>query len=98
MTEPHANHGSIKTYLMVFVGLGLLTALTVSLSYLNLSHHTGIFLAALIALAKCALIAAFFMHLRSERLAVGAFFFVGLIFVIVLVAAVIPDIGMVGGK
>lgn len=94
MNDNSQSHSSVKTYLLVFAGLGVLTALTVSLSYMHLSHKVGITLAGLIALAKCTLIAAFFMHLKSEKRGVSAFLFVGLIFVLVLIAAIVPDIGI----
>jgi caa(3)-type oxidase subunit IV len=67
----------------------------VTLSYLGLPHHVAIALAGLIALTKCALIAAFFMHLKFERKAIAAAFFVAFFFVLVLLLAVIPDIGIV---
>ena len=95
--DQHAqgNHPSVKTYLMVFVGLGILTALTVSLSYMGLSHPVGIAAAAAIAAAKCTLIATFFMHLKSERPGFTILLFVALFFIAVLVASLIPDIGIV---
>jgi caa(3)-type oxidase subunit IV len=93
--HPTSSHSNVKTYLLVFAGLAILTGLTVSLSYMGLSHGKGIFLAACIALTKCFLIATFFMHLKSEKRSIGAFFLIGVVFVIVLVAALIPDIGIV---
>lgn len=95
MDQHSPAHSNIKTYLMVFVGLGILTALTVSLSYMGLSHHLGIFLAACIALTKCILIATFFMHLKFENRKISAMILVALMGVIILIAAVIPDIGLV---
>lgn len=86
---------STKTYLLVFAGLAVLTAATVALSYLGLSHGVGIALAALIALAKCSLIAAFFMHLKFENKGIWALVFTALFFVAVLILAIIPDIGVV---
>jgi caa(3)-type oxidase subunit IV len=94
--DQHASaHTSVKTYLLVFLGLGILTALTVSLSYLNLPHPIGIAAAALISASKCTLIAAFFMHLRSENRGITYTMFVALFFVFVLIGALIPDIGIV---
>lgn len=90
-----APHVSVKAYLMVFIGLAVLTAATVSLSYLGLPHHTAIACAALIALAKCTLIAAFFMHLRFENKGIYLLIFTGLFFVAALILSLIPDIGLV---
>ena len=93
-TQP-AHHPSVKTYLLVFAGLGFLTALTVSLSYMHLERPVGILAAALIAATKCTLIATFFMHLKSERRGITFTIFVGLFLVFVLLGAIIPDIGIV---
>lgn len=95
MTAHSPSNSSVKTYLLVFLGLAILTGLTVSISYMHLAHRLAVALAFVISLAKCALIAAFFMHLKSEKLGVMAFLFVGLIFVAVLIAAVVPDIGLI---
>lgn len=94
MNHETSTHSSVKTYLLVFVGLGILTGLTVSLSYMNFPHSVGITLAALISLAKCLLIATFFMHMKTERWTVRTFLLVGLCLVGVLLFALIPDIGM----
>lgn len=80
---------------MVFGALTILTGLTVFLSYSNISHETGIILAALIALTKCSLIAAFFMHLKDESKSIYALLFSALFFVAVLILAIIPDIGII---
>jgi len=86
---------SIKTYFMVFGALAILTTLTVILSYMNFSHGTGIFLASLIALVKCSLIVAFFMHLKDEGKGIFALVFTAIFFVAVLILAIIPDIGII---
>jgi cytochrome c oxidase subunit IV len=94
--EQHATaHPSIKTYLLVFAALGVLTGLTVAISYMGLSHGMGIFAAGLIAATKCTLIAAFFMHLRSETRGITYTMLVALFLVVVLIGALIPDVGIV---
>jgi len=95
MSDGAAHSSTVKTYLLVFAALAVLTGVTVLLSYLGLPHHVAILIAALIALTKCSLIAAFFMHLRFERKAIYAVFFSALFLVAVLVLAVIPDLGIV---
>ncbi|MFN0117508.1 MAG: cytochrome C oxidase subunit IV family protein [Elusimicrobiota bacterium] len=89
-------HGSSSTkrYLLVFVGLAILTGATVLLSYLGLPHHVGIALAVLIALTKCALIAAFFMHLKFDSRSLTFILLSALFFVAILVLAILPDIGL----
>lgn len=54
-----------KTYILVWVGLMFLTALTGGISFVNL-HAWSTVIAFVIAVAKAGLVAAFFMHLRYE--------------------------------
>ena len=75
-----------RVYVLVFVALAALTLVTVGVSYLDLGVGGGIALALFIAAIKGSLVAAFFMHLISERkliyavLIVTAAFFLALIF------------------
>lgn len=52
---------------MVFVALAALTIITVGISYLHLPTHLAILLALTVATVKGSLVAAYFMHLISER-------------------------------
>ena len=88
MSESHAHDiGKHKrTYLLVFVGLAVLTALTVWVSGLQHTVMAGIVIALVIATLKGSMVASFFMHLITERkgifwiLALTAVFFAALIF------------------
>lgn len=95
MNKTNESHVSVKTYLLVFLALAILTGTTVVLSYAGLPHKTAIGIAGLIALTKCTLIGAFFMHLKWESKGIYAIFFTALFFVAVLIFAVLPDIGIV---
>ena len=57
----------VRTYLMVFGTLLVLTIITVGISYLHLPVATAIGLALLVATIKGSLVACFFMHLISEK-------------------------------
>ena len=57
----------VKIYIRVFVTLGILTVLTVGVSYLKLPLALAIAVALFIAAVKSSLVAAFFMHLVSEK-------------------------------
>ena len=57
----------VRTYVMVFATLLVLTAVTVAVSYLHLEVHQAIAVALVIATFKASLVALFFMHLISER-------------------------------
>ena len=57
----------VKVYIRVFLALGILTVLTVGVSYLHLPLALAIAVALFIAAVKSSLVAAFFMHLVSEK-------------------------------
>ena len=95
MTTESAHHPSVKTYLLVFAALGVLTGLTVFLAGLGLSHSTAVILAIIIATTKCTLIGLFFMHLKSESKLIYLLLAAGLFLVLSLVLTLIPDIGIV---
>ena len=57
----------VRTYIIVFVSLMVLTVITVGVYYLHLSFAAAIGLALLIATVKASLVACYFMHLISER-------------------------------
>jgi cytochrome c oxidase subunit 4 len=75
----------VKVYISVFAALAFLTLVTVAVSYLKLPLAPAVAVALFIALIKGSLVAAFFMHLLSEKqiifsiLAVTALFFVFLL-------------------
>ena len=56
-----------RIYVLVFVALAALTLITVGVSYLHLTPGKAVALALFIATVKGSLVAAFFMHLISER-------------------------------
>ena len=69
----------VQTYVRVFIALAMLTVLTVGVSYLKLPVVLAVTVALFIAFVKGSLVAAFFMHLASEK---------KLIFSILILAAV----------
>jgi cytochrome c oxidase subunit 4 len=73
-----------RVYIMVFVALAALTLVTVGVSYLHLSFAAAIALALFIATIKGSLVAAFFMHLISERKLVYAVLILTLVFFVAL--------------
>ena len=80
----------VRTYVMVFAALAVLTVVTVGVYYLHLPVIAAIGLALLIATIKAGLVACYFMHLISEKkliylvLAITASFFVVLLLLPVL--------------
>ena len=57
----------VRTYLMVFGSLMVLTLVTVGVRYLDIPVVPAIMIALAIALVKGSLVACYFMHLISER-------------------------------
>jgi len=90
--DPNAHHHSpehirkeIRVYLTVFIGLAVLTAVTVFACYgLKLPVHTAIIVALIIASIKGFLVAGFFMHLLSEKKVIYGVLILTVIFFIFL--------------
>ncbi len=57
----------LRVYVMVFVALGVLTVVTVAISYLHLPTALAISVAMVVATVKASLVAGYFMHLLSEE-------------------------------
>ena len=64
-TEDIKKH--VRVYMMVFGALAVLTVVTVAVSYLHLPILPAIVLGLAIASVKAGLVAAHFMHLKSEK-------------------------------
>jgi cytochrome c oxidase subunit 4 len=86
-----AEHGTIKSFSVVWIILLALTAVEVLLAYVQV----GVFLmlTALIGLSvvKAALIIAYFMHLKFERFSLFLTLFPMLIFCILMLFVMMPD-------
>jgi len=67
MTEEHAHIVPYKTFLVVWVGLLILTAITVAVAQFNLGP-LNIWVALGIATLKSGLVIAVFMHMKYESL------------------------------
>jgi cytochrome c oxidase subunit 4 len=79
--SPEGIRKEIRRYLMVFGMLAVLTIVTVAIAQLHLPTWQAVVLALIVATIKGSLVAAFFMHLVTERkliyavLAITVFFF-----------------------
>jgi caa(3)-type oxidase subunit IV len=65
--QTHDARKEVRGYIVVFVALAALTALTVAASYLDVSTTMHILIAMGIATVKGGMVAAYFMHLISEK-------------------------------
>ena len=83
----------VRTYVIVFVALMVLTLVTVAVSYLDLTTGPAIALALFIATVKGSLVAGYFMHLFSERkLIYGVLLFTVIFFLAVLVGPWLTEV------
>ena len=83
----------VKTYMMVFGALMVLTLVTVAVSYLDLGTAGTIALALVIATVKGSLVACYFMHLISEKkLIYTVLIFTVIFFLAVLLGPVITNL------
>ena len=84
--DPESIRKEVKIYITVFVGLAVLTVLTVAVSYFHMPVALAILVALAIATFKGSLVAAVFMHLRAERKLIYWVLVLTVIFFIVLMA------------
>jgi cytochrome c oxidase subunit IV len=83
-TDAAAIRRQTKVYVAIFAVLMTLTIITVTVSYLHLSTPLTIAVALLIASIKGSLVAAYFMHLISERKAIYSILILTVVFFVVL--------------
>lgn len=57
----------IRTYVLVFVALAVLTGLTVAVAYIEFTMTTAVIVGLTIATVKGGLVAGYFMHLITEE-------------------------------
>ena len=74
----------VRIYLAVFAALGVLTVVTVLASYLPVSTPLAVVIALIIASVKAFLVAAYFMHLISERMTIYTILIFSALFLIVM--------------
>ncbi|HJX73645.1 MAG TPA: cytochrome C oxidase subunit IV family protein [Candidatus Deferrimicrobiaceae bacterium] len=80
----------IRTYIVVWGALVVLTAVTVSVSYVHLGMM-NVVVALLIASVKASLVALFFMHLRYESRLVWGFALTPIFFLVLIIAGTLSD-------
>ncbi|MGN6183363.1 MAG: cytochrome C oxidase subunit IV family protein [Thermoanaerobaculia bacterium] len=91
--DPEQIRQSMRRYLVIFGALALLTGVTVFVCFgLKLSRGPAIALALLIATIKGSLVAAFFMHLLSERKVIYALLLVTAAFFVLLMWLPLHDV------
>jgi cytochrome c oxidase subunit 4 len=88
-----AHHGPTnKLFIWVWVWLCVLTGIEVLLAYLRLDPHPMLILLVGLSLIKSALIVAYFMHLRFEKIGLFLVIVPSLVFCLVMILIfVFPD-------
>ena len=100
MSDNHAEDigKHVRTYMIVFASLMVLTFVTVAVATLGLSVPAAIALALFIATIKGSLVACYFMHLISEKklialiLIITVSFFVPLLLLPIMTISTVPSL------
>lgn len=79
-------------YMIVFIALTVMTGVEIGVVFLPLSKIVIGFLLVILALAKAALVALYFMHLKYEKFALGIIALIPLILCTLLIFALLPDL------
>lgn len=80
----------VRTYIVVWGALVVLTAVTVAVSYVHLGMM-NVVVALLVASVKASLVALFFMHLRYENRLVWGFALTPIFFLVLIIAGTLSD-------
>jgi cytochrome c oxidase subunit 4 len=91
----HAHISSVRFYVGIFVGLVILTILTVKVSYYDFGS-ANILIAIAIATAKASLVSIFFMHLRHDKKFNALTFLSAFVFLGVFIVFTYDDLGRRG--
>jgi cytochrome c oxidase subunit 4 len=91
MSDHDSHLHDIKPYLFVFGALLVLTVVTVLVSYWHLPPGPAILVGLFIATVKASLVAAFFMHLKNERVIIYGLLGITTFFAIILFTIPITD-------
>lgn len=91
MSSDHADHVAdidrhVRIYISVFVALMVLTIVTVAISRVHLPIPIAVSIALFVATIKGSLVAAYFMHLISEKKVIYAVLVLTAVFFAVLLA------------
>jgi cytochrome c oxidase subunit 4 len=82
-------------YMAIWIWLAVLTVIEIGVIYLPLAKMVVAILLIGLALSKATLVAAYFMHLRFERLTLAIIAITPLLICTLLVFALVPDLSAV---
>jgi len=84
-----------RRYLQIFFILGILTVLEVGVIYMPIPHFTIVLSLILLAVVKATLVAAFYMHLSTEKTTLKWIAVTPMILCVFLLFMLTPDLGAV---
>ena len=92
VSRPTPHH--YVNYYLIFITLVALTVITVAVAFHRFeSELVNVLLALLVASIKATFVARYFMHLKYEGKLIWTIFIVPLLLCVLLVVALIPDVG-----
>ena len=96
MTDAHAHvdehfAGSNKLFISIWIWLVVMTLIEIALAYFEMSHVIMLTVLLGLSIIKAALIVAYFMHLKFERLSLILTLIPMLVVCIILLFAFFPD-------
>ncbi|MBI3406091.1 MAG: cytochrome C oxidase subunit IV family protein [Acidobacteria bacterium] len=80
-----------KTFLMVWIGLVVITLIEVLLAYVHLNPHLMLVLLMGLSICKAAMIISWFMHLKYEKFTLVLFIIPAMVVCICLFGIFFPD-------
>jgi cytochrome c oxidase subunit 4 len=89
--EAHTHDVGYGTYIMVWLGLVALTAITVTIAGIHLGSVTLI-AALMIASIKTVLVVSYFMHVRFDNMTIKIFIYVCLLVFIIIMILTFSDL------
>jgi cytochrome c oxidase subunit 4 len=88
----HAPEGATtKLFLMVWIGLLILTMVEVFLAYMHTPLHIMLIILIGLSTIKAAMIIAYFMHMKYEKVSLAVILFPMTVFCICAMFIVVPD-------
>ena len=98
MSDRDSHAPNVKRYLLVFAALMVLTVVTVLVSYWHLPVAAAVTVGLAIAAVKAGLVAAFFMHLKGERVLIYGLLGVTVYFLVFLFGGPLLDSAALADK
>ncbi len=91
MSGHGAAHPTTRTFVLVWIGLVVLTAIEVFLGYIQMAPTPMLIMLLGLSIVKAAMIISWFMHLKYERVTLALWLMPAMVLCICLMAIFFPD-------